>query len=82
MDGCIKKTGMILFKWNGRKNLRQYKKKKTLSKGSNLWKCFLISKKQVYSYETKRKVMKMKLTQVPVKEMINVCGIKNDSQLY
>ncbi|WP_154646871.1 hypothetical protein [Kurthia senegalensis] len=40
----------------------------------------MIGKK--YSYETKMKVMKRKLAQVPVKEMMNVCGIKNDRQLY
>ncbi len=40
-----------------------------------------MSKKQVYSYETKMKVIKMKLAQVPVKEIMNVCGIKNDSQI-
>ncbi len=41
-----------------------------------------MGKKQVYSYETKMKVIKMKLAQVPVKEIMNVCGIKNDSQIY
>ncbi|WP_261797376.1 hypothetical protein [Kurthia massiliensis] len=41
-----------------------------------------MGKKQVYSYETKIKAIEMKLTQVPTKEVKEVWGIKNETQIY
>ena len=41
-----------------------------------------MDKKQVYSYETKIKAIEMKLAQVPTKEVKEVCGIKNETQMY
>lgn len=41
-----------------------------------------MGKKQVYSYETKLKAIEMKLAQVPTKEVMDVCGIKNETQIY
>lgn len=41
-----------------------------------------MGKKQTYSYETKMKVIEMKLANVPVNEIMKVCEIKNNTQIY
>jgi transposase len=41
-----------------------------------------MGKKQVYSYETKLKAIEMKLAQVPTREVMEVCGVKNETQIY
>lgn len=41
-----------------------------------------MGKKQVYSYEIKIKAIEMKLAQVPTREVMDVCGIKNETQIY